>query len=211
MTQILLLGGKDDALFEFTYDGLGRRVRIVERGGSTNHLLWSGTQIVQSSTEPDSPSVGNTFTTRTYSPEGFSAQSWTETSSSPTDTGDAAYYYTRDRLGSIREVMDSTGTIRAQYDYDPYGTRGPNTITVNPVDSDFGFAGYYYHAPSGLSLTLFRAYDSDSGRWLNRDPIGEEGGANLYSYVGNNPENLVDPRGTNPVLALFLLVTFAAG
>ncbi|HWD92517.1 MAG TPA: RHS repeat-associated core domain-containing protein [Verrucomicrobiae bacterium] len=180
---------------EFTYDGFGRRVRIVERGSSTNHLLWSGTQIVQSSSEPDSPSVGNTFTTKTYYPEGFLTQSWTETSGSPTDTGDAAYYYTRDRLGSIREVMDDVGVIRAQYDYDPYGTRSVNQITVNPVEADFGFAGYYYHAPSGLSLTLFRAYDSDSGRWLNRDPIEERGGLNLYEFVGNNPINKIDFLG----------------
>lgn len=33
------------------------------------------------------------------------------------------------------------------------------------------------------------------GRWLNRDPIGEEGGLNLYGYVLNDPINLIDPLG----------------
>ena len=63
------------------------------------------------------------------------------------------------------------------------------------MSSDFQYAGYYYHAPSGLSLTRARAYNSNSGRWINRDPIGENGGLNLYAYVGNAPVNRSDPEG----------------
>ena len=44
-------------------------------------------------------------------------------------------------------------------------------------------------------LTLFRAYDPELGRWLSTDPIGEEGGLNLYGYVLNNPSNSIDLLG----------------
>jgi len=42
---------------------------------------------------------------------------------------------------------------------------------------------------------MFRAYDTAHGRWLNRDPIGELGGINLYGYVNGNPINRIDPLG----------------
>jgi uncharacterized protein RhaS with RHS repeats len=44
-------------------------------------------------------------------------------------------------------------------------------------------------------LTLFRAYDSDAGRWISRDPTEEEEGLNLYGYVFNDPVNAIDSFG----------------
>src|SRR5205823_10578268 len=78
---------------------------------------------------------------------------------------------------------------------DPYGKR---TKLSGTLDVDFGYTGHYYHAPSGLDLTLYRAYSPVLGRWLSRDPIGESGGLNLYGYVFNNPVNLDDPLGLDP-------------
>ena len=37
--------------------------------------------------------------------------------------------------------------------------------------ASFGFTGDFWHAQSGLDLTLFRAYDPSLGRWISRDPI----------------------------------------
>ena len=53
----------------------------------------------------------------------------------------------------------------------------------------------HYEAADGLSLTLYRAYSADLGRWLSRDPLAEAAGLNLYAYVANNPIKYVDPLG----------------
>lgn len=63
--------------------------------------------------------------------------------------------------------------------------------------SDLQYAGYYQHTRSSLNLTPNRDYDSGLGRWINRDPIGEAGGKNLYCYVNNSPITMVDELGLN--------------
>ena len=106
-----------------------------------------------------------------------------------------SYYYACDHLGSVRELTDSSGTLRARYDYDLFGRRSANTVAVSPVEADFGYTGHYFHAASGLDATYYRFYDANLARWINRDPISEMGGINLYAYAQNNPLSLVDPFG----------------
>jgi len=93
---------------------------------------------------------------------------------------------------SVGDVTNSSGALQAQYAYDPYGRATP---LQGSVSSDFQYAGYYFHAPSGLFLTLSRAYSASLGRFINRDRIGEAGGTNLYSYVDNQPVRFTDPSG----------------
>jgi RHS repeat-associated protein len=109
--------------------------------------------------------------------------------------GSSSYYYTRDHLGSVREMSDSSGNIQARYDYDPYGRVAKIS---GSMDSDSQYAGYYEHATSGLNLTLFRAYDPNTAKWLSRDPLPDAErrlGPNLYEYVKNNPVDWTDPLG----------------
>jgi RHS repeat-associated protein len=76
-----------------------------------------------------------------------------------------------------------------------YGMYGEVTQTVGTLSADFGYAGYYVHGPSGLNLTTYRAYSPSLGRWINRDPIEEDGGINLYDYADNDPVDSTDPLG----------------
>jgi RHS repeat-associated protein len=171
---------------EFTYDGYSRRVRQVEKVWSNSQwqvtsekrLLWLGTDIAE---ERDT----NNNVTKRYFARGVSVLR------SPSSVFDP-FFYTRDHLDSIRELTDTNGTVRARYAYDPWGRR---TKLSGDLEADFGFTGHYFHAPSGLHLALYRAYDADLGRWISRDPIGEGGGLNLYGYVYENPINATDLLG----------------
>jgi RHS repeat-associated protein len=157
----------------YVYDGNGYRVQETLNGAVTKQWVWCGN--MQPYEERDGS--GN-VTKRFY---GMGEQ-----------IGGVNYYYTRDHQGSIREMTSSTGGLVARYDYDPYGRR---TLVSGTDLADFGFTGFYYDQATGLNLTRFRFYDANLGRWLNRDPAGEDGGINLYAYVGNNPINWIDPFG----------------
>jgi RHS repeat-associated protein len=164
---------------EFSYDGLSRVVKIVEKTGntinSTRKFVWCGQAKCEFRDATDA------VTQRNYSQGQY--------------VGTTAYFYTRDHLGSIREMFTGGGTVVARYDYDPYGR---STTVLGTTPTDFNFTGLYRHSKSNLDLAVYRAYDPDLGRWLSRDPIGETGGMNLYGYTGNNPVNFTDPSGLAP-------------
>jgi RHS repeat-associated protein len=159
----------------FVYNGLGQRVQEKFNGTVIKQWVWNR------ATPAEERDGSNAVTKRFY---GFGEQ-----------IGGVAYFFTADHLGSIREMVDSTSLIRARYDYDPYGRI---TKVSGDLEADFGFTGFYRHQASGLSLALFRAYDPGLGCWLARDPIAENGGINLYGYVGNNPVNRMDVLGLAP-------------
>jgi RHS repeat-associated protein len=162
---------------EFTYDGWGHRVRIVEKDNSLvtsdRRFLWCGTTICE-----ERDATGGVVTKRFFS-QGI-------------QEGGTPFFYAKDHLGSIRELTDAAGAIRARYDYDPYGRA---TKVSGDKESIFGFTGHLAHAASGSTLAPLRVYDAGLGRWISQDPIGLAGGSNLYSYVGGNPVNFMDPMG----------------
>jgi RHS repeat-associated protein len=140
----------------FSYDGLGRRTAIASTptgGGSTvtTSYIWCGARICQARNASDA-------VTREYFTEGEYVPG------SPAQP----YYYGPDQIGSVRRVFASAASAPA-YSYDPYGNALQGTAPL----TDFNYAGMFYNADSGLYLTQYRAYDPVSGRWLSRDPNGE--------------------------------------
>ncbi|WP_241295904.1 RHS repeat-associated core domain-containing protein, partial [Burkholderia stabilis] len=66
---------------------------------------------------------------------------------------------------------------------------------AHAVDNSIRFPGQYYDRESGLHYNRFRYYDPQVGRYINQDPIGFDGGVNLYSYADNAPNIAFDPKG----------------
>ena len=107
--------------------------------------------------------------------------------------GGKTYRIVTDHLGSVRMVVDtSDGSVVQRIDYDEFGRVLADT---NEGFQPFGFAGGLYESATGLTRFGARDYDAFTGRWTVKDPIGFEGGMNLFGYVYNNPINLDDPYG----------------
>jgi RHS repeat-associated protein len=104
-------------------------------------------------------------------------------------------FYTFDVQGSTSQRLDLNGNVLGSYSFDAYGTRASTDNSSDPYTGFGAQWGYYRDAETGLSLLGHRYYDPSQGRFLNRDPIGYDGGLNLYSYAANNPMSFVDPSG----------------
>ena len=106
-----------------------------------------------------------------------------------------------DALGSCRMITDSEGEIAARYEYDAWG----RAISVAEDSALVGFPNRFVGG-EGVRLDHFsnlyymreRWYDPSIRCFISRDPLGEAGGFNLYTYVGNQPLDEVDPFGLNP-------------
>ena len=97
--------------------------------------------------------------------------------------------------GNGNVVILAAGTSEPmRYEYGPYGELirgcGPTNMT-NP----FRFATKYWDSETDLVYFGQRYYSPSLGRFLSPDPIGTDGGLNLYAFVGNNPINQIDPLG----------------
>jgi len=109
------------------------------------------------------------------------------------------HWYFYDGNGNVGQLLayDATGPTvstspAAKYEYDPYGQFITHTDTIaNP----FRFSTKWHDAEVSLVYYGRRFYRPDLGRWLNRDPIEEQGGLHLYVFVKNASPYQVDPRG----------------
>jgi len=171
--------------WEWDYDGLSRRVREWHNGTLTKQWIWDGLRLIQ---QRDAT--------------GAVTRNWQTGGSTQDASGtQLAMVHTYDHLGSIREAIDSTGTIRARYDYALWGDR---TKLTGDLEIEPGFTGHYEDAAVGLTSAPFRAYDAELGRWISRDPIesltGHRAevlpeGPNLYAYASNEPLSSADLLG----------------
>ena len=104
-----------------------------------------------------------------------------------------SHYPTYDGNGNISEYLTPTGTIAAHFEYDAFGNTTVNTDTGNQFT--YKFSTKPQDIETGLYYYGYRYYDSVAGRWINRDPIEDNGGLNLYTMVWGDPVNSFDYLG----------------
>jgi len=106
------------------------------------------------------------------------------------------YFFLNDHLGTPQKLINSAGAVVWSAAYLPYGeaqVQANSTITNN-----LRFPGQYYDEETDLHFNWNRYYDPVLGRYLSPDPIGIEGGMNMYGYVGGDPVNWADRFGLAP-------------
>jgi RHS repeat-associated protein len=180
----------------YEYDGNGNRISKTRNGVTTRYINDQARSLVQVLAETDVNGV--TQKSYTYGNDLISMK-----------TAYSKSYYHYDGLGSVRNLTNSTCAVTADYTYDGFG----NLITSTGVsENNYGFTGEQQFAEAdGLVFLRARYYDTETGRFIKRDPLGVDpaggeynpfdpvrqyaDGVNIYVYVQNNPVINIDPYG----------------
>lgn len=181
--------------YEFKYDFLGRRVekKSVESTTTTTRFVYHGWNLIGELNT--SGTLQKSYYWGLDKKSSISQTSGVEALLMIRDhVGNKNYYPIYDTRGNISGLKDDSGNVVAAYDYDPFGRLvhiSGTAANVNP----FGFQTKYTDRETNLVYFGHRYYDPITNRWINRDPIQEAGGMNLYAMVGNDPVNSADFLG----------------
>lgn len=208
-STIAISGGATPKKLVFAYDSENRRISKTVLGWSgtdfsvqTSHrlFLYDGMKMIAE--------VGFSGTTPVIAKSyywGLDLAGWRDGQSQDgaggigglwmIQSGTNAYYPMYDPMGNTLALAKvGTNEKVASYEYDPFGNLLSATGSA-AGENPFRFSTKYYDEETGLIDFGYRFYNPETGRWLNRDPIGEDGGVSLYGYVENDPVNKMDILG----------------
>jgi RHS repeat-associated protein len=163
----------------YGYDALGRRASRTAAGETATYLS-DGLNVVS-----DKSSNGS----ETDYLHGLSVDEHLRQSSAQT----GALYFIQDHLGSTSALTNGGGQAVERFQYEAFGAGTGSALTR------YGYTGREFDSATNLYYYRNRWYDPHAGRFVSEDPIGIQGGFNLYAYVKNNPLSLRDPNGLDPV------------
>ncbi len=189
-----------DVRIDFTYDYLGRRVAksVWDYNLNTQTLyqryLYDGSDLIAQTDA--SRNLQRTFTWGLDLAGSRSATGGVSALLQINDlTAGKTLSLTYDGNGNVAGLVNSdSGVLEGAYEYDPSG----NLLRCEGAyakSNPFRFSTKWQDDESGLINHGFRYYSPTFGRFINRDPIAEKGGLNLYGFCGNNGINGIDVLG----------------
>ncbi len=110
------------------------------------------------------------------------------------------YFYHNDHLGTPQKLTVVNGAVVWGALYSSFGKA---TVEIETVENNLRFPGQYYDSETGLHYNWNRYYDPKIGRYLRVDPVGTNGGLNLYSYADFSPIKHTDIYGLYVVTPQF--------
>ena len=169
-------------LATYAYDPFGRRL-WKEISGARTYFFYSDEGLIA---EADNAGV----LTKNY---GYIPNSYWSTDPVYLKQGSNYFFYQNDHLGTSQKLTASDGAIVWSAKAQAFGHALVDN--ASSITNNLRFAGQYFDSETGLLYNWNRYYDPGLGGYVQSDPIGLNGGLNIYAYVEGNPVNLIDPEG----------------
>ena len=183
---------------ECAYDSMGRRFeKKVTVGGTTGfharYLYRDYLQVAECDLTGETPVVVRSYLWAPSEPEATRVLAMTRWEANGTQVKEHLYCM-HDAMKNVTSLFGEARGRRALYEYRPYG--GLVTSEGNMAqENKFRFSSEYMDDELGLIYYNYRHLNPRDGRWISRDPIAEQGGWNLFAFVGNNGVNRWDYLG----------------
>ncbi|MEA1875828.1 MAG: RHS repeat-associated core domain-containing protein [Bacteroidota bacterium] len=174
--------GSDALIASYYYDPFGRRL-WKEVSGFRTYFMYSDEGLIG-----EYDSTGNEIKAYGYKPN----STWT-TDPLFMKIGTEYYFYHNDHLGTPQKMTAVNGAVVWSATYTSFGNAEVDPSST--ITNNLRFPGQYEDQETALHYNGHRYYDPNTGRYLRLDPIGLEGGINLFTYTTNNPINAIDPLG----------------
>jgi RHS repeat-associated protein len=188
----------------FVYDYLGRRASktVTGTGAKTVLYVWSGWRLAA---ELDGcKNLAKSYLWGADFSNGMGAAGGAG-GLLAVRQGGTNYYPAYDNHGNIAGYVDSFGNAAATYEYNAFGQLLSSSGSADAFT--FGYATQTTDRETGLVYYGLRYYNPKHGRFINRDPVEEAGGLNLYAFVGNQAGNAWDVLGLSDVILDPYIVT----
>ena len=175
---------------ECAYDSMGRRFeKKVTVGGTAGfharYLYRDHLQVAECDLTGETPALVRSYLWDPSEPEATRVLSMTRWEANGTQVKEHLYCM-HDAMKNVTSLFGEARGRRALYEYRPYG--GLVTSEGNMAqENKFRFSCEYMDDELGLIYYNYRHLNPHDGRWISRDPIMEQGGWNLYSYIYNSP------------------------
>jgi len=176
LSSVMLPGA--GGMITFRYDAFGRRIQKSSPLGTVNYV-YDENNIIE-----ELDGSGNVLARYAQGLEIDEPLSMLR----PGNTG----YYERDGLGSVTSLSSAAGSLAQTYTFDSFGNQ---TASSGALTNPFRYTAREFDQETGLHFYRARYLDSGNGRFISQDPIGYNGGMNVYRYVKNNPILFTDPLG----------------
>ena len=177
----------------YTYDALGRRIgkgRLKTDGREDEtRFVWDGSHLLQE-IHPD-----NRYTYIYTAPDSY--EPLAQVHNRTTEDGEnlqQTHYFHCDQIGIPREMTDKDGNLLWFGNYTGWGRLKEETRVTDTAYQPFRLQNQYADRETGLHYNFFRYYEPDAERFVNQDPIGLEGGDNIYLF-SPNIQSWIDPLG----------------
>ena len=193
----------------YRYDPFGRRISKTTGSGAgsttTTYFLYSDTGLLG-----EADSQGNLTKAYGFNPKAAQQGLWSTDpiwqanvmGNSLTNSTTSYHYLHTDHLATPILATDKAGNATWKGTSEAFGATMP---TIEATEMNLRFPGQYWDRETNTHYNFHRDYLPGVGRYLQGDPIGVDGGLNIFAYADANPVIKGDPNGRHPVVVILII------